>query len=259
MATGKKPSVTLALLDPSASDEPFPPVEHAWEEPNGLLAFGGDLSPTRLINAYKSGIFPWYNPDEPIYWWSPDPRAVLFPELMHISKSLRKSIKSYKNKGYQIKFDSDFSNVVRSCAAPRAQSIGTWISDEMHEAYCRLHQRDIAHSVEVYNDKDELVGGLYGVVSGGVFSGESMFSKERDVSKIAFAALAWHTQHWGFSLIDCQIQNPHLTSMGAINIPRQQYQQILNTCRYFKHTKWEFDENCDLATWQPQEDLALNK
>lgn len=252
MSTGKKRSVTLTLLDPNASDEPFPPLDKAWEEPNGLLAFGGDLSPTRLINAYKSGIFPWYNPDEPIYWWSPDPRAVLFPELMHLSKSLRKSIRSYRNKGYEIRFDTDFSAVVKQCAAPRGQYAGTWISDEMHDAYCRLFKMGIAHSVEFWSDKNELVGGLYGVVSGGVFSGESMFSRQRDTSKIAFAALAWHMQHWGYSLIDCQIENPHLSSLGAVNIPRKQYQQILNTCRYFKHESWRVEALCDLATWDPK-------
>lgn len=258
MATGKRPSVTLALLDPNAHDEPFPPLDNAWEEPNGLLAFGGDLSPTRLINAYKSGIFPWYNPDEPIYWWSPNPRAVLFPELIQISKSLRKSMRNLKNKGYQISFDTDFSRVVLSCAAPRAQSAGTWISDEMHDAYSRLFKMGIAHSVEIWNAENELVGGLYGVVSGGVFSGESMFSKERDVSKIAFVALAWHIQNWGFSIIDCQIENSHLTSLGVINISRKQYQQILNTCRHFKHDDWAFDESSDLAHWQPQQELDNN-
>lgn len=255
MSSGKSTSLTLTLLDPNASDEPFPPLENAWEEPNGLLAFGGDLSPTRLINAYNSGIFPWFNPDEPIYWWSPDPRAVLFPELIRISKSLRKSMRNLNNKGYQIKFDSSFSEVVKSCAAPRAQSAGTWIDDDMHQAYCHLHEMGIAHSVEVWNADDELVGGLYGVASGGVFSGESMFSKERDVSKIAFVALAWHIQHWGFSLIDCQIENSHLTSLGVINIPRKKYQQILKTCRCFNHDKWEFDENSDLAHWQPKTDI----
>lgn len=256
MASGKKPSITLALLDPSASDEPFPPLEHAWEEPNGLLAFGGDLSPTRLINAYKSGIFPWYNPDEPIYWWSPNPRAVLFPELIQISKSLRKSIRNYKNKGYRITFDHSFPEVIKNCAAPRAQSSGTWISNEMHDAYCQLFKRGIAHSIEIWNADNDLVGGLYGVVSGGVFSGESMFSRERDVSKIAFVALAWHCQYWGFSLVDCQIENSHLSSLGVINISRKQYQQILNTCRYFKHDDWTFVEDCDLAHWQPQEAIS---
>lgn len=254
MTKGTNQSLNLTLLDPNASDEPFPPLDHAWEEPNGLLAFGGDLSPTRLINAYKSGIFPWFNPQEPIYWWSPDPRAVLFPENTRITKSLRKSIRNLSNKGYKIRFDTDFSSVVKSCAAPREKSAGTWISDEMHEAYCQLFKMGIAHSVEVWKTDDELVGGLYGVASGGVFSGESMFSKERDVSKIAFVALAWHIQHWGFSLIDCQIENPHLSSLGVNNISRKKYQQILRTSRYFNHKEWIFEEDSDLAHWQPDED-----
>ena len=242
---------SLVLLDPHASDEPFPPVEFAWEEPNGLLAFGGDLSPTRLINAYQSGIFPWYNPEEPIYWWSPDPRAVLYPKDFRLSRSLRKSIRSKLNKGYKIRFDTDFSNVVRSCAAPRDESGGTWISNEMFLAYVELHKMGVAHSVEVWNDKNELVGGLYGIATGGVFSGESMFSKERDVSKIAFAALAWHIQEWGYSLIDCQIENPHLMSMGAINIPRKDYLGVLKTTRCFSLPKWEYNVDCDLSHWQP--------
>ena len=254
MASEKSPT-SLVLLDPHASDEPFPPVEMAWEEPNGLLAFGGDLSPTRLINAYKSGIFPWFNPDEPIYWWCPDPRAVLFPELINISKSLRKSIRKIIKDGYSIRFDNDFSSVVKACAAPRMFSGGTWITNEMHDAYQRLFEQGIAHSVEIWNDKEELVGGLYGVASGGVFSGESMFSRERDVSKIAFVALSWHIQHWGYSVIDCQIENSHLMSMGAVNIPRKDYLQTLKTCREFKQPKWEYVEYNDLSRWDPKNTL----
>jgi len=246
MATEKS---SLILLDPHASDEPFPPVEMAWDEPNGLLAFGGDLSAVRLINAYKSGIFPWYNPDEPIYWWSPNPRAVLFPNKIRLSRSLRKTI---RNKGYTISFDNDFSTVITSCAAPRENSGGTWITNEMYLAYIRLHQLGIAHSVEVRNKDNELVGGLYGVVSGGIFSGESMFSKERDTSKIAFTALAWHMQHWGYSLIDCQIENPHLMSLGAENISRKEYLSILKTTRAFKHNNWTFNSEVDLSAWKPE-------
>lgn len=242
---------SLVLLDPHASDEPFPPVDLAWDEPNGLLAFGGDLSPTRLVNAYQSGVFPWYNPDEPIYWWCPDPRAVLFPDQFKLSRSLRKSIRNTKSKGYQIRFDTDFTGVVKSCAAPRAQSSGTWISHEMLDAYVKLHKLGIAHSVEVWNDKNTLVGGLYGIATGGVFSGESMFRKERDTSKIAFAALAWHIQHWGYSVIDCQIENPHLMSMGAVNIPRKEYLGILKTTHFFDQPEWRFDDTCDLSHWQP--------
>ena len=251
----EKSSSSLVLLDPHASDEPFPPVEMAWDEPNGLLAFGGDLSPTRLINAYKSGIFPWFNPDEPIYWWCPDPRAVLFPERIKISRSLRKSIRKNLNSGYSIRFDTDFSSVVKACAAPRALSGGTWITNEMHDAYQRLFEQGIAHSVEIWNDKEELAGGLYGVASGGVFSGESMFSRERDVSKIAFVALAWHIKHWGYSVIDCQIANSHLSSMGAIDIPRKQYLQILKTSRAFEQPHWGFVEDIDLSRWDPTESL----
>lgn len=240
---------SLIPLDPHESDEPFPSVEMAWDEPNGLLAFGGDLSPTRLINAYKSGIFPWYNFDEPIYWWSPDPRAVLFPNKIGISRSLRKVL---RNKGYTISFDQDFSGVIQSCAAPRMDSGGTWITNEMNLAYISLFELGIAHSVEVWNSNKELVGGLYGVVTGGVFSGESMFSKDRDTSKIAFVALAWHMQHWGYSLIDCQIENPHLMSMGAKNISRKEYLSILRTSREFHHSDWKYNEEADLSHWVPE-------
>lgn len=247
MTTEKTP---LTLLDPHASDEPFPPVELAFTEPNGLLAFGGDLSPERLVNAYQSGIFPWYNPDEPIYWWSPDPRAVLFPNKIKLRRSLRKSI---RNKGYKISFDQDFTGVVQSCATARSSSGGTWISNEMFMAYTQLFKLGIAHSVEVLNDRDELVGGLYGVATGGVFSGESMFSTERDASKVAFIALAWHLQQWGYSLIDCQIENSHLSSMGAENIARKEYLNILKTTQCFEHQDWGFNPDCDLSHWQPEQ------
>lgn len=245
MAKEKEP---LTLLDPHSSDEPFPDVNNALTEPNGLLAFGGDLSPTRLVNAYKSGIFPWFNPDEPIYWWSPNPRAVLYPKKIKLRRSLRKSI---RNKDYKITFDQDFSGVIQSCATVRSNSGGTWISNEMFMAYKHLFNLGLAHSVEIWNSDNELVGGLYGVATGGVFSGESMFSRESDTSKIAFIALAWHLQNWGYTLIDCQIRNSHLTSMGAENIDRKKYLSILKTTQYFNHTEWIFDPQCDLSHWQP--------
>lgn len=242
---------SLALLDPQASNEPFPPVEMAWDEPNGLLALGGDLSPTRLINAYKSGIFPWYNPDEPIYWWSPDPRSVLLPHQINLRRSLRKAIRSLDKRGYKIRFDTDFPAVVQACAAPRMNAGGTWITNEMFLAYQRLFNLGVAHSVEVWNQDNELVGGLYGVASGGVFSGESMFSTENNTSKIAFVALAWHLQKWGYSLIDCQIENSHLVSMGANNIPRELYIKILKQSATPETHEWLFNESCDLSHWQP--------
>jgi len=245
----------LTLLDANSSDEPFPPADMAWLEPNGLLAMGGDLSAERLINAYKTGIFPWFSPDEPIYWWSPDPRAVLYPHKINIRRSLRKTM---RNKGYRISFDHCFADVVRACAAPRSYSVGTWITDDMFNAYNTLHKLGIAHSVEVWNSKDELVGGLYGVDTGNVFSGESMFSTESDTSKIAFVALAKQVQQWGCALIDCQIENPHLMSMGAENIPRQQYLKILKAAPILKNLadavrQWKIDIDCSkLSQWQPQ-------
>lgn len=244
------PNLELVYLDPYAKDEAFPPPEMAWEEPNGLIAIGGDLSPTRLINAYKSGIFPWYNEGEPIYWWNPDPRSVLFPETIRITRSLRKSI---RNKSYKIVFDRNFKAVIEACAAPRTYSSGTWISEEMQQAYCRLHELGVAHSVEVYNAADHLVGGLYGVSSGGVFSGESMFSTERDTSKIAFVALAWYAQQQGMSVIDCQIENPHLLSLGAVNIPRKDYLKILKSTPTPRNAAWVFDSSVDLSQWKPQQ------
>lgn len=238
----------LTWLEPGAADEPFPPPEMAWQEPNGLIAIGGDLSPRRLINAYQSGIFPWYNEGEPIYWWNPDPRAVLFPETIRITRSLRKSL---RNKGYSIRFDTQFEKVIAACAAVREQE-GTWISPDMHKAYCQMHQLGRAHSVEVYNPADELVGGLYGIASGGVFSGESMFSVERDVSKMAFVALAWFAQDAGYALIDCQIENSHLTSLGAINIPRKDYLNILRNAPLPTKAEWQFDNDAKtLSDWKP--------
>lgn len=242
-------SLSLTLLNEKWQDEPFPPVEQAWEEPNGLLAVGGDLSLPRLKNAYQAGIFPWFGPREPIYWWSPNPRTVLFPEKIRMTRSLRKSL---RNKGYRISFDTCFSDVVEACAAPRAYTAETWITNEMHTAYCMLHAWDIAHSVEVWNPAGKLVGGLYGVATGGVFSGESMFSREPDTSKIAMVALAWHLQHWGFKLIDCQIENPHLLSMGAENISRQEYIHILQAhLQHPQPRRWQADPTADLSHWQP--------
>ncbi|MEZ5537824.1 MAG: leucyl/phenylalanyl-tRNA--protein transferase [Thiolinea sp.] len=242
-------ALSLHLLNPNQPTEAFPPVDSAWDEPNGLLAVGGDLSVTRLENAYRSGIFPWFGPQEPIYWWSPDPRAVLFPGRIRISRSLRKSI---RNKGYTIAFDKNFPEVVRACAAPRSYTAGTWITADMHSAYCRLHEAGLAHSVEVYNPDKQLVGGLYGVVAGGVFCGESMFSREPDTSKIAFVALAYHLLKWGFFLIDCQITNSHLRSMGSEEISRERFRSILqNNPETPAEADWRIDESADLSRWHP--------
>jgi leucyl/phenylalanyl-tRNA--protein transferase len=226
----------------------------AWDEPNGLLAMGGDLSPERLINAYRSGIFPWFSEEEPIYWWSPNPRAVLYPHKINFHRSLRKNM---RNKGHRITIDHSFAKVVRACAAPRNYSDGTWITEEMHKAYTELHKLNIAHSIEVWNSDDKLVGGLYGVDTGGVFSGESMFSAERDVSKMAFIALAKITWQRNYALIDCQIENSHLTSMGAENIPRKKYIKILKSTAIISTSStpvdnWKMEIDCtELSHWNP--------
>ena len=202
----------------------FPDVSLALTEPDGLLAVGGDLSEPRLLAAYRNGIFPWYNEDQPILWWSPDPRAVLFPANLKISKSLRKTL---RKQDFTVRFDTAFAQVIRACAAPRPNQNGTWISDEMCEAYIRLHKAGYAHSVESWQG-DQLVGGLYGIAVGQVFFGESMFSLATDASKIAFVYLVKHLQAKGYVIIDCQVSSAHLTSLGALNIERDEFVSYLN-------------------------------
>lgn len=207
------------------SSDLFPDVSLALTEPDGLLAVGGNLSPERLENAYRHGIFPWYSGDQPILWWSPNPRSVLFPEKLHISRSLRKSI--LKNR-FRITLDQAFNDVIKACAEqPRSGQGGTWIMSEMEDAYIELHRLGIAHSAEAWLD-DTLVGGLYGVAIGKVFFGESMFSRTTDASKIAFSFLVRQLEEWKFTLIDCQLKTRHLDSLGAVNIPRNEFINILD-------------------------------
>jgi leucyl/phenylalanyl-tRNA--protein transferase len=209
----------MIILRPGVSAPSFPPVESAT--PEGLLAVGGDLSSERLLAAYRHGIFPWYNPGQPILWWSPDPRAVLYPEKLKISRSLRQTLKRGQ---LRVTFDTCFREVMLACAAPRAQYPvgGTWINDAMVEAYARLHAMGYAHSIETWH-ANRLVGGLYGVALGGVFFGESMFARETDASKVALVALVNKLREWGFVLIDCQIPSAHLTSLGAEEIARSAF------------------------------------
>ncbi|MEQ1721150.1 MAG: leucyl/phenylalanyl-tRNA--protein transferase [Nitrosomonas sp.] len=202
----------------------FPPLDRALKEPNGLLAMGGDLTPQRLLEAYRKGIFPWFNEGEPILWWSPDPRMVLFPDELRISRSLSKEL---KKSNYQIRADHRFSEVMQACAAPRKGQAGTWIHPEMIAAYTTLHEMKFAHSVEMWMD-DELVGGLYGIALGQIFFGESMFSRAPNASKIAFVHLVKQVQEWGFGLIDCQVKTNHLASLGAREIPRAAFAQYLS-------------------------------
>jgi leucyl/phenylalanyl-tRNA--protein transferase len=201
------------------ADTPFPPLAAAQKEPNGLLAVGGDLSPRRLLDAYRRGIFPWYSEGDPILWWSPDPRMVLFPPELRVTRSLGKTL---RNKAHEIRFDSAFDAVMRGCAAPRPGQGGTWIGPEMRSAYRKLHDLGYAHSVETWIE-DELAGGLYGVAIGRAFFGESMFSRARDASKIALVALVRRLAADGFGLIDCQMHTTHLESLGARTIPRAEF------------------------------------
>jgi leucyl/phenylalanyl-tRNA---protein transferase len=215
---------SVTWLSPQDAPEWFPPLEQALEEPAGLLAAGGDLSPERLVAAYRRGIFPWYSPGQPVLWWSPDPRAVLFPDEFRLTRSLAKTL---RNGGFTMSLDTDFEGVIDGCAAPRAASPGTWITSEMRAAYLNLHHLGCAHSVEIVRD-GALAGGLYGVRLGGVFFGESMFSRERDASKAALAHLVAVCRRNNLAVIDCQLPSRHLASLGARAIPRTQFQALLH-------------------------------
>lgn len=198
----------------------FPPLDRALREPNGLLCAGADLSPGRIVEAYRNGIFPWFSPGEPILWWSPDPRMVLIPDELVISRSLRRTLRRGK---YEIRLDSDFAAVIGACAqTPREGQQGTWITHEMRMAYEALFELGFAHSVETWVD-GKLVGGLYGLAIGKMFYGESMFAHATDASKIAFAHLVTYLRDAGFGLIDCQMKTAHLASLGAREIPRAEF------------------------------------
>jgi leucyl/phenylalanyl-tRNA--protein transferase len=199
--------------------DPFPPVTAALRDPNGLLAAGADLSPERLLDAYARGIFPWSSDDEPLLWWSPDPRMVLWLRELHVSRSLGRVFRSAR---YRVTLDTAFRGVMAGCAAPRRDRDGTWITPEMMEAYARLAVLGHAHSVEVWAGR-ELAGGLYGVALGRMFFGESMFSRRPDASKVALVTLARQLDRWGFELVDCQLSTPHLASLGAREIPRAEF------------------------------------
>lgn len=214
------PVDALTWLDPTDPDAPFPPISQALKEPDGLLAVGGDLSPRRLLNAYRQGIFPWYEDGQPILWWSPDPRAVMTTNRLNISRSLRKTL---RNKPYTVTINHAFSDVINACAAPRKGARGTWITQEMIEAYIQLNRMHHAHSIEVWNDRRELVGGLYGVLVDNVFAGESLFTRERDMSKVALVYLAQWLAERGVPIIDCQLPTDHLMTMGAVEISRTEY------------------------------------
>lgn len=235
------------LLHPGDPDKTFPDVGLALREPDGLLAIGGDLSSDRILAAYRRGIFPWFGEGQPILWWSPDPRTVIYPDQLKISRSLRKVLRRGQ---FRVTFDQDFEQVVHHCAAPRRGSSGTWITAEMAEAYIRLFEQGYAHSIET-REGDRLVGGLYGLSIGRVFFGESMFSLVTDASKVAFAHLLRQLHAWDFGLVDCQVYSEHLASLGAAEIPRSRFvRQLRSQCEEPGHRgPWVPDPAVSALDW----------
>lgn len=227
------------------SSDPFPALERALKEPDGLLAAGADLSPARLLAAYRRGIFPWYSLGQPVLWWSPDPRMVLFPAEFRMPRSL---LKRLRRRDYEIRVDTAFETVMRACAAPRVDATGTWITPDMIAAYCELHCLGHAHSVETWID-GELAGGLYGIALGRAFYGESMFTRAADASKIALAHLVRRLESSNFGIIDCQMNTAHLARFGAREIPRREFSQHLAELVNYPENAdvWRFGG--DVVTW----------
>jgi leucyl/phenylalanyl-tRNA--protein transferase len=232
---GSRKMTSLPWLDPEQLW--FPPADEALDDPDGLLALGGDLSSQRLLLAYRNGIFPWFSDDQPILWWSPNPRCVLFPNEIHISRSLRRTLNQRR---FEVTADQCFSRIIRLCATTRAE--GTWITDDMIGAYTDLHRQGIAHSIEIWNRQGELAGGMYGLALGRCFFGESMFSLETNASKVLMVHLANQLSAWGYQMMDCQVESDHLLSMGARTIPRAEFLSILRACvdRKADQPDWTF-------------------
>ena len=229
---------SLVWIPEDSPADSFPPADTALEQPNGLLCAGGDLSAPRLLHAYRQGIFPWYGDDEPLLWWSPDPRTLIDTDSFHVSRSMQRFLNKHP---YTLSIDRDFMAVINACAAPRATSPGTWITPEMREAYSALHYHGYAHSLEVW-ENDELVGGIYGVSVGAAFCGESMFSRRSNTSKLALWTLLQQLQRWGFTLFDCQLWNDHLASLGAYETSRHDYLARLNTATQLTpNANWQLD------------------
>jgi len=231
----------IPLLGPS---DPFPPVERALHEPNGLLAAGGGLSVARLVDAYQRGIFPWFSEGDPVLWWSPDPRMVLRTDRVHVSRSLRRRL---RRGDYEVSFNRAFGDVLQACAAPRRAESGTWLVTSMRRAYERLHRAGVAHSVEVWMNGD-LAGGLYGVALGRMFFGESMFTRQTDASKVAIVTLAAQLVRWGVPIVDCQMRTEHLASLGAVDVPR----------RDFVRTVGHLVSQRPITPWQLDDDLRVD-
>jgi leucyl/phenylalanyl-tRNA--protein transferase len=233
----------VALLHYLEPGEDFPPSSTALAYPNGLLAAGGRLDSDTLLAAYRRGIFPWYEAPQPVLWWTPDPRSVLFLDELHISRSLRKTLRRGQ---FTLSVDRCFSRVMRACAEPRADQEGTWIDPDMIQAYTGLHDRGCAHSVEIWQE-DQLCGGLYGVAIGAAFFGESMFSRVSDASKVALVALIWMLRQRGGRFVDCQVESEHLNSLGARYIPRVDFENLVaHTVDMVESTApWALPQSCE--------------
>lgn len=234
----------LDVDDPSYS---FPPPETALDDPEGLIAAGGDLAPARILNAYRCGIFPWYQEPQPILWWSPNPRGVLYPKKIIAHKSV---LRTLRRKHWSVTYDKDFAAVIQACAAPRTYSNNTWITADMSHAYNQLHRLGHAHSIEIWNPQGELVGGIYGLSIGRLFAGESMFSRENDASKVALLFLAAYCDRWGYAIIDTQLPSQHLTSMGGEAITRVSYLTQLD-----KYSNQQVDKQA----WQLEQAICLHE
>jgi leucyl/phenylalanyl-tRNA--protein transferase len=233
--------------------DPFPPVEQALDQPDGLLAAGGSLTTRRLVDAYRRGIFPWFNEGDPILWWSPDPRMVLRPSRLHVSHSLAKKL---RKGSFLVTIDRAFARVLDGCAAPRTGDSGTWLSMPMRRAYTALHQAGLAHSIEVWMD-GELAGGIYGVGIGRMFFGESMFTRRSDASKIAMARLAAQLERWGCPLVDCQLETDHLLSLGAEHMPRRAFVAEVERLTQLGAPPWEIDADLAGSAGHAPRSLAL--
>ena len=237
--------INLPWLDPEDESASFPAADSALKDPEGLVAAGGDLSPKRVLRAYHEGIFPWYEEDQPILWWSPNPRGILYPKDFIAHKRLLRTI---KNKDWHVTYDQAFVDVMKACAEPRSNSRGTWITQDMLDAYAELHRLGYAHSIEVWSHDHALIGGIYGVAIGSIFFGESMFSRETDTSKVALLYLCAYLDSWGYKLIDTQLASNHLLSLGGIEIPREDYLSKLSELT---------PESVNANAWSPNYPLIL--
>ena len=241
-------AIELKWLDPTDPNYSFPSPESALDDPEGLLAAGGDLSSERILKAYRCGIFPWYQQPQPILWWCPNPRGVLYPKQSIAHKSV---LRTLRRQQWRVTFDTDFENVIQACAEPRTYSRNTWITDEMKQAYGELHEQGYAHSLEVWNQQGKLVGGIYGLAMGKIFAGESMFSRANDASKIALLSLAAYLDTWGYTMIDTQLPSKHLSSLGGQSISRKLYlQQLEHSIQQQVSTQaWQLGESVSLFEW----------